>query len=199
MKKVNLLVCTVLLALTFSGCKQNADEMSKYSKAPNVTLPPSKGEDILAGKSYKSPKNSDYRWEFNDDGTFTEYDTYFDRIEAVYRYTYDEEKKLLSYVPIKSSVQVYSLSTYDEFFKFYRKWFEKSSLIEFYLSEGLYTNEQDVLEELERESLSSGFDNVDDYLRTYGSSMIKAAYYGLFGKRNCRLIEIEDGSLITSS
>ena len=190
MKKINLLVCTVLVTLTIFGCKQNADEMSKYSKAPNVTLPPSKGEDILAGKSFNVPLHRPYtRWEFNDDGTFTEYDTDFNSIRAVYRYTYDAERKLLSYVLHPAS--------YEENYKLAKKLSEKSFCVEYFISEGYFSNEQDAMKFFEEEASYYGFENVDDYLKSWAYYEILYCYYK-YSSRHCYLVEQESEILKTS-
>ncbi|MCQ2588074.1 MAG: hypothetical protein MJ174_08160 [Treponema sp.] len=189
MKKINLLVCTLLLTLTIFGCKQNADEMSKYSKAPNVTLPPSKGEDILAGKSFNEPVRPYTRWEFNDDGTFTEYDTDDDRIKAVYRYTYDAERKLLSYVLHPES--------YEEGYNLGKILSKRSSCVEYFISEGYFSNEQDAIKFFEEEASFCGFENVDDYLKSWAYSEILFGYY-TYSSRHCYLVEQESEILKTS-
>lgn len=187
MKKINLLVCTLLLTLTIFGCKQNADEMSKYSKAPNVTLPPSKGEDILAGKSFERPYYT--RWEFNDDGTFTEYGTDDDRIRAVYRYTYDAERKLLSYVLHPAN--------YEESYNLMKILSKRSSCVEYFISEGYFSNEQDAMKFFEEEASFYGFENVDDYLKSWAYSEFLIFYYRC-SSRHCYLVEQESEILKTS-
>lgn len=195
MKKINLLVCTVLLALTFSGCKQNADEMSKYSKAPNVTLPPSKGEDILAGKSFNEPVRPYTRWEFNDDGTFTEYDTDDDRIRAVYRYTYDAEKRVLSYVMIE--VDTYGIcGTYSIMYERLKNVHKNSaSYREYLISEGRSEDKVDnIVESMERSAGENGFESLDEYLHTY-FNCLEVQLYAYFDKKTSYSIEIDNGRI----
>lgn len=199
MKKISLLICTVLLALTFFGCKQNADEMSKYSKAPNVTLPPSRGEDILAGKSFNEPLYDPYaRWEFNDDGTFTEYDTHdkHDRIRAVYRYTYDAEKRVLSYVMIETSVYGGICGTYSIIYERIKNALKNSaSLREYLISAGSSEDEADNdVEMMERIAGENGFESLDEYLHAY-FNLCEFQLYAKFDKKTSHSIEIDNGRI----